>query len=73
MLSKNHLVSQSSLDSHARRSVFRVGLLARKSRKKCNSWENQGGFMLINSYNYVVAGSQFDMIAEQVMEYCSTS
>jgi len=64
-------LSQSSLDARARRTALRVGLLARKSRKRRDSWENQGGFMLVDSRNCLAAGSQFDMSAEDVMEYCS--
>ena len=64
-------LSQSSLDARARRSALRVGLLARKSRKRRDSLENQGGFMLIDSCNCLEAGPQFDMSAEDVVEYCS--
>jgi hypothetical protein len=61
-----------ALDSKARRAAARVGLKARKSRWRRDSIDNFGDFQLIDpSRNCVVAGSRFEMSAEDVIEYCS--
>jgi hypothetical protein len=63
--------SESALDSRARRAARRVGLIARKSRWRAGSIDNYGEFMLIDSAtNFAVAGSRFDMTAEEVLDYC---
>jgi hypothetical protein len=64
-------VSETALDARARRAARRVGLMARKSRWRRDSIDNYGEFMLIDLYdNYVVAGSRFDMTAENVIAFC---
>jgi hypothetical protein len=66
--------TDAALDSRARRAAKRAGLVAKKSRWRYDSVDNFGGFMLVNPrYNCVVAGSRFDMTAEQVIEYCSAA
>jgi hypothetical protein len=58
-------------DSAARRAARRVGLVARKSRWRKYSCDNHGDFMLIEpATNFCVAGSRFDMSAEEVLDYC---
>ena len=58
-------------ESRARRLAKKVGLLAKKSRRAW-SIDNLGGFMLIEPFgNYVVAGSRFDLTAEDVVDYCA--
>jgi hypothetical protein len=58
-------------DSQARRAAKRVGLLARKSRKRRVTIDNFGGFALIHPhYNCIVAGERFDMSADDVVEFC---
>jgi hypothetical protein len=60
------------LDSKARRAAARIGLKARKSRWRRDSVDNFGDFQLIDpSRNCVVAGSRFELSAEDVIEYCS--
>lgn len=60
-----------SLESQARRAAKQAGLCATKSNAGI-SLDNLGDFMLIDpSINAVVAGSRYDMIAEEVIEYCS--
>jgi hypothetical protein len=66
-----HSDSQSALDSRARRAARRVGLVAKRSRWRAGSIDNRGEFMLIDPLtNFVVAGSRFDMTAEEVLDYC---
>ena len=60
------------LDGKTRRAAARIGLKARKSRWCRDSIDNFGGFMLIDPYlNCVIAGSRFELSAEDVIEYCS--
>jgi hypothetical protein len=60
------------LDARARRSAKRIGLKASKSRWRAGSLDNLGDFMLIDpDSNCVVAGSRFDMTAEDVLAYCT--
>jgi hypothetical protein len=56
-------------EARARRAARRAGLIARKSR--LNSIDNFGEFMLVDpSTNFAVAGSRFDLSAEDVIEIC---
>ena len=64
--------SRARLEARARRAAKRVGLVARKSRWRQGSIDNFGEFMLVDPYrNFAVAGSRFDMSAEQVIEFCA--
>jgi hypothetical protein len=66
-------LSEGALEARARRAARRVGLIARKSRWRQGSIDNFGEFMLVDLYgNYVVAGSRFDMTAEDVIAYCES-
>ncbi len=66
-------VSESALESRARRAARRVGLAARKSRWRANSIDNHGGFMIVDPMNnWVVHGSRYDLSAEDVIDYCTT-
>ncbi len=63
-------VVESSLESRARRIARKNGLIARKSRARRGSCDNLGGFMLLEPRrNAVIAGSRFDMSAEDVIGY----
>lgn len=65
-------VSEKAIEARARRAASRVGLIARKSRRRRDSLDNFGRFMLIDQYtNCIVAGERFDMTAHEVLEYCS--
>jgi hypothetical protein len=65
-------VSESALESRARRAARRVGLIAHKSRWRAGSIDNFGGFMLIDPMgNWVVNGSRFDLSAAGVIDYCT--
>jgi hypothetical protein len=67
-----HNHETSALESRARRAAKRNHLIARKSRWRRGSIDNVGGFMLIDLYgNYVVAGSRFELSAQDVINYCS--
>jgi len=58
-------------DSAARRAAKRVGLVARKSRWRKYSLDNQGDFMVVDpATNFCVAGSRYDLTAAEVVEYC---
>ena len=59
-----------SLEAKARRVARSVGLVAKKSRSM-ESIDNLRGFMLINDRNYVVAGSRFDMSAQDIIDFCN--
>jgi hypothetical protein len=62
---------EKALEAHARRAAIRIGLKAIKSRKGIGSVDNCGHFMIIDPlFNRVEAGVQFEMTAEQVIEYC---
>ena len=57
-------------DSQARRAAKRAGLAARKSRRH-QSLDNFGGYMLVDpERNLVVAGSRFDLTAQEVVDCC---
>jgi hypothetical protein len=62
----------SRLDARARRAAKKIGLVARRSRWRAGSVDNWGNFQLIDPYtNWIVAGSRFDMTAEDVIRYCA--
>src|ERR1019366_5718607 len=59
------------LEAHARRAARRAGLIARKSHKRAGvpNVNNWGQFMLVDhERNLVVAGLNFDVSAEEVVE-----
>jgi hypothetical protein len=69
VMSATH-TAQRRLEDRARRAAKRVGLRARKSRSH-PSLDNEGYFMLVDpDRNWVVAGSRFELSAEDVLEYC---
>lgn len=58
-------------DCRARRAAQKAGLIARKTRWRKDSCENEGHFMLVDaSTNLPVAGFRYDMSAAEVMLYC---
>jgi len=64
--------SKNAVEQRARRAARRVGLMAKKSRWRAGSIDNFGDFMLVDPrINGVVAGSRFDLSAEEVIEYCA--
>jgi hypothetical protein len=64
---------QKCLEARARRAARALGYRIRKSRewKRVPNLDNFGGFMVIDvERNFVVAGSRFDMTAEDVLAWC---
>ncbi len=60
-----------ALHSRARYAARRVGLRAKKSRRRVGSIDNLGRFTLINPYrNTIVAGQRFDLEPEDVIAIC---
>ena len=58
-------------DAAARRAAKRAGLIAKKSRRHLGSFNNQGGFRLIEPRtNAVVDGSRFELDADDVIRIC---
>ncbi|WP_186159055.1 hypothetical protein [Burkholderia gladioli] len=58
-------------EAKARRAARKAGLVAYKSRARL-SIDNEGGFMLADSYtNAVVYGLRYDLSASDVIEFCS--
>lgn len=58
-------------DSAARRAAKRAGLRAKRSRWRRFSFDNFGGYQLVDTWNnFVVAGARFDMTAEEVIAFC---
>jgi hypothetical protein len=64
--------SEKALESRARRSARRVGLVARKSRWRQFTIDNLGGFQVFDPFvNNVHAGVRFDLTAHDVIAYCT--
>jgi hypothetical protein len=65
-------LSDSAKDARARRAAKRVGLLARRSRRRVGTVDNRGGFMLTDPFhNRIVEGEKFDLSAEDVIAFCA--
>jgi hypothetical protein len=59
------------LEAKARRAAKRAGMKAIKSPERSIHINNLGGFMLIDPVrNWVVAGSQFELTAQEVIDRC---
>ena len=64
-------MSEKSLDALARRAARRVGLVARKSRRRIKTADNLGGYMLLHAMrNYCIRGSRCELSAGDVIEFC---
>jgi hypothetical protein len=60
-----------ALEQKAIRSALRVGLVARKSRGG-SPLDNRGGFMVVDpASNIPLAGFQYDLSPEAVIEFCT--
>ena len=57
-----------AMDALARRAAKRAGLLARKTRWRKGYVDNRGCFQLLDDRNRIVAGEQFDLTAEDIIE-----
>jgi hypothetical protein len=61
-----------ALESRARRAAKRAGYVARKSRWRRDSIDNYGGFQIIDAHrNFVVAGTRYDLSAQDVIDLCT--
>jgi hypothetical protein len=66
-------LKECALNFRARRAAYKAGFLAIKSRSR-DGYANQGGYKLIEpSSNLPVAGSRYDLTAEDVIEYLRRS
>ena len=64
-------VSVAAMEAQARRASKRAGFSALKRRWRIGTVDNRGGFQLLDPYsNRIVAGSRFDLTAEDVIQYC---
>lgn len=64
--------TESAINARARRAAQRAGLYATKSTYRRDSWDNHGGFMLVDAYtNIVVEGVRYELSAQDVIEYCN--
>lgn len=63
--------SPAALEARARRVARREGLRAIKSTWRKNSWDNQGGFMLVDDRNIVQDGARYELSAEEVIDFCT--
>ena len=61
---------QSSVDARARRAAHQVELIARKS-SHVDPIGNLGEFMLVDFQGVPQAGFQYDLSAEEVIEFCA--
>ncbi len=62
-----------ALEARARRAAKRAGLRAVKSRKQ-ESINNFGEFMLVElDSSFIVAGYEFNLTPEDVIEYCESN
>jgi hypothetical protein len=67
-------ISTAALEARPRRAARRIGLRACKSRWRVGSIDNFGDFRLFDpETNAVVAGSRFELSAEEVIDRCSES
>jgi hypothetical protein len=61
-----------AVEARARRAAKKVGLVARKSRKRAGSADNFGESMLVHpDSDRAAAGFRYDMTAQQVIGYCT--
>jgi hypothetical protein len=59
-------------DSAARRAAKKVGLRAVRSRWRRYSWDNFGGYQLLDAYsNTVVDGVRFNLSPDEVIRRCA--
>ena len=57
-------------DRTLRRMAYRNGCYLVKSRKRNWSFDDQGGYMIVDLYGgYVIRGSRFELDAEDVYSY----
>ena len=63
-------MTESALESRARRAAKRAGLIATKSRWRKYSIDNHGEFMLLDAQEgFPVGGFRWDLTASEVLEF----
>lgn len=68
----NQVMTKAASESRARTVARRAGLVARKSRWRFGTFDNLGGFMLVDpDSNAVLAGFRYDMDAAEVIDFCT--
>lgn len=63
--------SNAAIDARARRAAACCGLRAIKSRRRNPDFNNFGQYMLVDERRCVVAGSRFELSAEDVIDICT--
>ena len=59
------------LDDKARREALKVGLTALRARGRRAAASLPGGFRLLDRDGNCIAGENYDLSAEQVIEFCN--
>jgi hypothetical protein len=57
-------------EQQARQAARRIGLIAMKCRIRTSEDPRHGGFTIIDENNRVIAGENFDLSPEQVIDIC---
>jgi hypothetical protein len=69
----HYKTNKAALDSRAKATAKRHGLIARKSPRRTKSTTNQGGYALIDpAFNVIVRGRRFNLTAEDVIAICES-
>jgi hypothetical protein len=63
-------MNEQALEAKARRVAKPVGLMATRSRWRRDSIGIFGDMLVNARHNWIVAGSRFNLSAEDVLEYC---
>lgn len=67
-------LSESALESRARRAAKSIGFTACKSRHRPGSVDNHGGFVVMDpATGVLVAGFRYDMSPEEVISWCRSA
>ena len=70
----NVAISESARESRARRAARRHGWVASKTRWRKDSFDNQGGFMILDSNTrFPVFGERYGLTADDVIEFCQSA
>ena len=60
---------EKNLESKARRVARQNDCIARKSRRHVGTFDNFGGFMLIDRHAHLLAGSRYELSPEDVIDW----
>jgi hypothetical protein len=71
MISPSDEAMQRRLDDAARRSAAKLGIIARRARgRKFNGVPLPNGFRLLDAEGNCIAGEDYSLSAEDVIEFC---